>query len=695
MIDIVRGSFDNKTLLKNKLDAFFSSKKEYEGTLYLGYPIVGEGESIDALWISQSYSIIIFDLYEGSGADYSNREEVRDNLYNEINASLMKTKELMKGRKPVYEINVITIAPSVLKLPDNDFAINAIEKLPQFISSNIKKWEASNEYNHVLSAIQVATKIHLASKRNVTKPESKGSLLKEIENSLATLDIEQNKAVIETVDGLQRIRGLAGSGKTIILALKAAYLYSLNPELKIAITFYTKSLKPMLESFIKRFVWEYTRSDPDMGRIKVLNTWGSFREPGLYSELCAATGIEFLNLDDAKSKSGSSKDLFSFVCNDALSHLNEDNYNMYDVILIDEAQDLPSKFFLLCKKMLTPKGKMVIAYDEMQTLTTGSPLNIREVFSSDEFANEPNKPKRDIILPVCYRNPREVIVTAHAIGFGIYRDGGLVQFFDNPELWGEVGYKLDEGEFKSGSKIKLSRTETSSPEIFNRVIHSSRDIIGGRIAKSHTEEAELVAEQIHINLTEDELQMKDILVISLGNIKLERYVGELRNILYEKYGYNSHIAGVTTPADSFFQDNSITISGIMRAKGNEAAVVYIIGAQDCMTDFQIRHHRNELFTAITRSKMWVRIYGYGDKMSLLGNEISAIKDNNFSLCFKYPSNEEISEMDKVYSDYERPLTDKRENFAEIAKFFKKKNIDISNLSEEDFEALMNITNKSK
>ena len=114
MIDIVRGSFDNKTLLKNKLDAFFSSKKEYEGTLYLGYPIVGEGESIDALWISQSYSIIIFDLYEGSGADYSSREEIRDNLYNEINASLMKTKELMKGRNPVYDINVITVAPSVI-----------------------------------------------------------------------------------------------------------------------------------------------------------------------------------------------------------------------------------------------------------------------------------------------------------------------------------------------------------------------------------------------------------------------------------------------------------------------------------------------------------------------------------------------------------------------------------------------------
>ena len=34
-------------------------------------------------------------------------------------------------------------------------------------------------------------------------------------------DMLQSKAVIETVDGVQRIRGLAGSGKTIVLALKA------------------------------------------------------------------------------------------------------------------------------------------------------------------------------------------------------------------------------------------------------------------------------------------------------------------------------------------------------------------------------------------------------------------------------------------------------------------------------------------
>ena len=59
MLDIVRGSYENKLVMKNKLDKYFSTSEDYEGTLYIGYPIIGEGESIDALWISKKYSIII------------------------------------------------------------------------------------------------------------------------------------------------------------------------------------------------------------------------------------------------------------------------------------------------------------------------------------------------------------------------------------------------------------------------------------------------------------------------------------------------------------------------------------------------------------------------------------------------------------------------------------------------------------
>ena len=165
----------------------------------------------------------------------------------------------------------------------------------------------------------------------------------------------------------------------------------------------------------------------------------------------------YINFKQAKSYSYiSGDDPFEYVCDDALSKIIGKEKPLYDIILIDEAQDLPSPFFKLCKKVLKKDGRLVIAYDELQNLTTGSPLNIKETFKDVDFENKPNEPKKDIILPVCYRNPREIIVTAHAIGFGIYRENKgkreLVQFFDNPNLWSDVGYEVLAGQLKAGQQ---------------------------------------------------------------------------------------------------------------------------------------------------------------------------------------------------------------------------------------------------
>lgn len=687
MLEIVRGSFDRNATVKHQLDKYFSTNAEkYEGILYLGYPIIGEGVSVDALWVSPTYSIIVFDLYEGAASDYKNREEQRDFLYNEINSSLMTNKDLMSRRERLYTISVYTFAPSCNNVEDNIEEVIFDLKL---LDSRLKEtWRYSDKYKILLSAIQVATKIRGNSTRDIKNSESKGAILRDIENSIATLDISQNKAVIETSPEIQRIRGLAGSGKTIILALKAAYLHSQNPDLTIAITFNTRSLKPMFLSYINRFVWEYAKREPDFSKVRILNAWGGLRDSGLYSEICDICNISYINFKQAKSYSYiSGDDPFEYVCDDALNKIIGKEKPLYDIILIDEAQDLPSSFFKLCKKVLKKDGRLVIAYDELQNLTTGSPLNIKETFKDVDFENKPNEPKKDIILPVCYRNPKEIIVTAHAIGFGIYRENKgkreLVQFFDNPNLWSDVGYEVLAGQLKAGQQVILSRTKDSSPT-FNKF--DKNDIIDCKRFKDINEEAEWVCEQIHKNIENDELRMRDILVIVMAAKHQESYAGLFRNILHEKYNYNSHIAGITTSADSFFQDDSITFSGIFRAKGNEAAIVYIVGIQNCMTSTgTIRKHRNELFTAITRSKMWVRITGVGENISILESEIQKIKDNDYTLNFEYPTEEELKRIDKIYSDYsDLPKTKIRK----IASLIANGTINYEDLSEDMKQQLM-------
>lgn len=66
-------------------------------------------------------------------------------------------------------------------------------------------------------------------------------------------------------------------------------------------------------------------------------------------------------------------------------------------------------------------------------------------------------------------------------------------------------------------------------------------------------------------------------------------------------------------------------SSVRRAKGNETYMVYIVNAQKCVNSLQRRSDRNALFTAVTRSKGWVKVLGYGEDMMVLQEEFEEIK----------------------------------------------------------------------
>ena len=74
-------------------------------------------------------------------------------------------------------------------------------------------------------------------------------------------------------------------------------------------------------------------------------------------------------------------------------------------------------------------------------------------------------------------------------------------------------------------------------------------------------------------------------------------------------------------------------------------MVYIVNAQKCVNSLQPRADRNALFTAITRSKGWVRVFGYGEDMEDLCNEFNTIKEHDFKLYFEhYPTKEELESI---------------------------------------------------
>ena len=251
-VDIIRGATRKPGSSRMLADAI-AGQRNLSGQLFIGYPTIATSEgphSIDALLVSDDKGIIIFDLVEGSTVcGYENRQ---DDSANKLEARLKLHRELMRGRQLRIPIHTISLAPRATSRETSygdDYPITNTDNLIEILDGF--KWDDPSEgvYESTLSAIEGISAIRKSRmKRNIKQENSRGAKLRTLENSIATLDHMQSKAVIETIEGVQRIRGLAGSGKTIVLALKAAYLHAQHPEWRIAVTFNTRSLKGQLKT---------------------------------------------------------------------------------------------------------------------------------------------------------------------------------------------------------------------------------------------------------------------------------------------------------------------------------------------------------------------------------------------------------------------------------------------------------------
>jgi superfamily I DNA and RNA helicase len=666
-VNFTRGA-NGKPAATEALQEILPTVKGLSGECFFGYPLIATPEgkySLDATLVSPEKGIILFDLVEGVNVgDYACRQ---DDLANKVDARLRLHKELVRGRTLIPELHVVTFAPAlddITNLAQPGYSLASEANLADIL--NGFSWENASEdlYRMTLSAIESLSSIRKSrSKREVSKPNSRGAKLKKLEDSIATLDHRQNRAVIETIDGVQRIRGLAGSGKTIVLALKAAYLHTQHPDWRIAVTFHTRALKGQFRRLINNFCIEQSGEEPDWTKIRIVNSWGApggDDRDGLYYEFCRATGLQFYDFRAASSRFGGNDRAFDGACQAALNAASSVP-ELYDAVLVDEAQDFAPSFLRLCYALLKEPKRLVYAYDELQNLSGASLPPPEEIFGTDQkgqpIVSLGDDPRRDVILQKCYRNSRPILVTAHALGFGIYRDRpkgaetGLVQMFDQPALWEEIGYRLRAGNLEKGQRVVLERTNETSPEFL--ADHSPlSDLVHFQQFGNEAEQNAWLVEEIQKNVAEEELRYDDIIVIHPDAISARERLGPIRRMLFER-GIQSHLAGVDTVADVFFKTEtpSITFTGIYRAKGNEAGMVYVINAQDCDgTGAGLATLRNRLFTAITRSKAWVRVFGHGPGMARLIQEFERLKQHNFTLDFVYPPDPVLEKLRIVHRD---------------------------------------------
>ncbi|MFZ3463279.1 DEAD/DEAH box helicase [Vibrio harveyi] len=637
------------------LDKLFRQDLGLNGHFYRGFPIISSSEGgikLDALLCTEECGVTIIHFHNERTITEDFVDHV-DEVHLKVTARLSELKELTKNRRLVVPVNSVTYAPLIPNSFDQEIAdLVNLCRTPDKVLEAVKTETLVNPklLKPTLSRLQSLSGLKKAKKRSyITKEDSKGAVLKKLENELATLDISQTRAVLENIEGVQRIRGLAGSGKTVVLARKVAHIHSQNPNWKIAITFNSRSLKEQFKRLISQFYEDATGELPDWNMVNIIHAWGSPKTTGMYYEACCANNIKYYDYSSAKQVASGYGTEFESVCELFLEQSTEFK-PIYDLILIDEAQDFSAAFLKICFEMLTEPKKLIYAYDELQNLGDSGMLSPDEIWGVDDEGNPVvtfDKAAQDIILDTCYRNPSNILTAAHALGFGIYHEP-MIQMFDYPELWSEIGYEVVNGNLKENAQVKLSRTTHSSPALL-KGHNTPEDILQIQAFDSSADQAEWIAQQIEKNIREDEILASDIVVIHPNAMKLRNEVGYLRNLLFEKE-INSSIAGITASPDEFFSDNSITFTSIYRAKGNEAAMVYIMHSEYCNSEYELSKKRNILFTAMTRTKAWLRICGVGARFDGLVDEYKKIKENNFTLDFRYPTEAERQKMRVVNRD---------------------------------------------
>ena len=295
MLDVAFGEASTSQAVSMLLTALRGL--DLSGTLYIGYPLLNVVDGrvkLDALLTCREHGVVAFDLSSEPNLDdgqwNQHVEQLHSDIFVGIENKLREHRELRTGRRLAFDVHIITLVPSDERLISSDDAVvSSPKRLPEVLRQFPPLDPSLIE--HVNAAIQTTTTLKPKKKQiSVKNPASKGGSMKLIERQIANLDRWQKKAAIEFPENPQRIRGLAGSGKTIVLAQKAALLHAKFPEWNILITFNTRSLYQQFEALVRKFCFELIKDDPDWSRLKISHAWGSLSAPGVYAEIARANG---------------------------------------------------------------------------------------------------------------------------------------------------------------------------------------------------------------------------------------------------------------------------------------------------------------------------------------------------------------------------------------------------------------------
>jgi len=674
------------------------AEKLYSEEAYLSYkfPALGKDNSLvpSITIISARYGIIIIDVVDdeivsvdddywitATNREIPSRDQLIENHTDDIIGRLKRNPLLYNKKEknltiPIHKILIFSAQNEDQHEISTDFFYSecvfsngnagaAYEAISQLKEIDLTK-EKIDKIVSMLDGTDVFENKYIP--KNLDDDGKVGGIIRRSLDITFKQDDTQRVISYQIPNGPQRIRGLAGTGKTVVLSLKAAFAHKSNKNFKILYVFNTQSLYGIVQKHITKYYMREAQETPDLdNKVDVLHAWGGASKNGLYKTLCDKTGLKALTFSDIRGQGEG----LAVIYNHLLKMAGDRLEPTYDLVLIDEAQDFPSEFFETIYKITKNPKRIVWAYDEFQTLRDGTIKEPEELFGKDQNGNPnisnddikgyyPGEIEKDFVLSNCYRTPRPVLMTAHGVALALYSSGGAIQMFDQRSDWEAIGYKVcsPEGDsFQAGSKIDLERPDEHSKNLLEKIVtdmgENAQDLVQVIKCQEYHHQFLRVAEEAHNLIHNGGVRAEDILVVDLDTRKSSDDFVALRKKLSE-LGIQSVSPGFVEAADIFGKEGHVTLSTPFRAKGNESNIVFVLNSQKAISDATLRA-RNSFFIAVTRSRGWCYLVGSGLAMDALETEVNKIKSDYPHFIFTRPEDKRLQARKKLINKSDKEL----------------------------------------
>jgi len=336
------------------------------------------------------------------------------------------------------------------------------------------------------------------------------------------LDLSQESIAKNIGDGHRILKGVAGSGKTLVLACRAKYLKTIYPDYKILVVCYNNSLCNHLRQMF---------GDDFNGKIEVLN---------FHSVVKKITSANLSMLKNEKQTDYNSR--VGQILLDYLEESDLSDTQQYDAILIDEGQDFAQEWIIgLSKLVKAESNNILFCYDPAQNIFNRKKPSWRSVGLQVQG-------KKPVELYKCYRNTKEILDIAKA-----FLNPKQFESLQNNDEYDRV-LDPDTGECKTGEY----------PSIYheNDVRHL----------------ADLIARKIR-QLLKSDVVPRDIAVLQAKSAEYDIFINELKTKL-ESYVPGAEAEFIFSSAEKKALDlnkNSIKIMNVESSKGLEFPHVFFVG----------------------------------------------------------------------------------------------------------------------